>query len=78
MDECKHFCNQLSDYLDGEVTEDECRLIEEHLDVCPPCLLVYESLKTTVTICGQAVPADLPEHVRAELKAFLRKHCTQE
>jgi predicted anti-sigma-YlaC factor YlaD len=78
MDECKHFCDQLSDYLDREVTEAECRLIEEHLDACPPCSLVYETLKTTVTICGKAIPDDLPENVRTELKDFLRKHCNQE
>ena len=61
MDECKRFCDQLSEYLDKEVTEDECKLIEEHLDVCPPCSMVYESLKTTVAVCGKAIPEDLPE-----------------
>lgn len=75
MDECKRFCDQLSDYLDGDIAEDECRLIEDHLYSCPPCWLVYESLRTTVTICGQAISDDVPDKVRSELKAFLRKHC---
>jgi predicted anti-sigma-YlaC factor YlaD len=78
MDECKRFCEQLSDYLDREIAEDECVLIEEHLEACPPCSMTYESLKTTVEICGKAIPDDLPDNVRAELKDFLRKHCNQE
>jgi predicted anti-sigma-YlaC factor YlaD len=78
MDECKRFCDQLSDYLDREVTEEECKLIEEHLDACPPCSLAYESLKTTVAICGQAIPDDLPENVRIHLRDFLRQRCDEE
>lgn len=78
MDECKHLCDQLSDYLDREVSEEECRLIEEHLDACPPCSLAYESLKIAVALCGKAIPDDLPENARAQLKDFLRRHCNQD
>jgi predicted anti-sigma-YlaC factor YlaD len=77
-EECKRFCDQLSDYLDREITYEECRLIEEHLDACPPCSLAFESLKTTISICGKAIPENLPENVRTQLKEFLRKHCNKE
>jgi len=78
MKTCEEFCRYLSDYLDGEVGETECRLIEEHLEVCPPCALYFESLKTTVEICGKGVSDEIPEEVRVALKTFLRTHCTMD
>ncbi len=74
---CKDFCQQLSDYLDGSKDEYECRLIEEHLSECPPCELVYQGLKRTVLICGKAIPAEAPEPVKRRLRRFLREHCQQ-
>ncbi len=76
MKTCKEFCDCLSDYLDGEMGEDQCRLIEDHLDRCPPCQLMYQSLLTTVEICGKAIPAEIPDETREKLRRFLREHCT--
>ena len=78
MKECKDFCDRLSDYLDGQVDENICILIGEHLEVCPPCALMYESLKTTVEICNRGISDDLPEEVGRRLKIFLRIHCNKE
>jgi predicted anti-sigma-YlaC factor YlaD len=74
---CKFFCDRLSDYLDGEVGDNECRLIEEHLDVCPPCAILFESLKTTVDLCGKCVCEDIPENLKLRLREFLRVHCNK-
>jgi anti-sigma factor RsiW len=75
MNECKFFCDQLSDYLDGEVADDECRFLEDHLAHCPPCAHLYESLKKTVVLCKEAVSDEIPVDVRESLKEFLRNHC---
>lgn len=75
MKRCEDFCRYLSDYLDGEVGKEECRLIEQHLEVCPPCAATYEALKATVDICGKGLSDDMPESVRTRLKEFLRTHC---
>lgn len=77
MMNCKDFCRQLSDYLDGATDEYECRLIEEHLNECKPCEMTYQGLKRTVTVCGRAIPAQAPEAVRRRLRKFLREHCQQ-
>lgn len=76
MKTCRDFCEHLSDYLDGEIGPNECVLIEEHLDICPPCALLFESLKTTVQICGRGVTDEIPADLRENLKQFLRRHCT--
>lgn len=75
MRTCKFFCEQLSDYLDGELRDRECELIEDHLEVCPPCNLMFQTLKTTVEICNLGVSQEIPEDVRIRLKQFLREHC---
>jgi thioredoxin 1 len=75
MKKCKDYCELLSDYLEGEVRDEECTDIEEHLKYCPPCSAVFESLKATVQVCGQAIPADVPEDVRMRLKLFLEQRC---
>jgi anti-sigma factor RsiW len=75
MRTCKFFCEQLSDYLDGELADTECELIEDHLEVCPPCNMMYQSLKTTVEICNLGIPEEIPEDIRVRLKRFLREHC---
>lgn len=75
MKKCKDFCDKLSDYLEGEIAPNECRLIEEHLSDCPPCSLTYQSLKTTVDICGKAFSEEIPHDVKARLRAFLKEHC---
>jgi anti-sigma factor RsiW len=77
-EECVRFCSQFSDYIDGEIGEQECSLIEEHLEGCGPCSAILDSLKATVTACHGAVRDEIPESVRLELKAFLRKHCTRD
>jgi predicted anti-sigma-YlaC factor YlaD len=76
-DTCQYFCDHLSDYLDGLMEENECRLLEEHLADCPPCNLIFQSLELTVSLCGKGVSDEIPEGVRQRLKEFLREHCQE-
>lgn len=76
MKKCKEFCEQFSDFLDGELSADDCRLIEEHLAECSSCNLEYKSLRSTVEVCSKGISDDMPEKVRNRLKAFLKQRCT--
>jgi hypothetical protein len=78
MKTCADYCEHLSDYLDGDIGEEECKSLEEHLALCQPCSLVLESLKTTLRLCDKGVSCDIPEDVRTKLKMFLREHCGKE
>ncbi|MEW6348401.1 MAG: anti-sigma factor [Thermodesulfobacteriota bacterium] len=77
MNTCKYFCDQLSDYLDGEMSQNECTLIEEHLSVCPPCALFFKALQMSVRACSQGVDCRIPDEVRTRLKKFLKEHCAE-
>jgi predicted anti-sigma-YlaC factor YlaD len=74
---CEKLCEMLSDYLDGELGQNECVLIDEHLKVCPSCDLVYESLRLTVGVCAQGLSSEIPTDVRDRLKVFLKEHCLE-
>ncbi len=75
---CKDFCKHLSDYLEGEIGERECRLIRAHLEQCPPCALAFRSLRTTVDLCCKGVTDAMPQDVKNRLRKFLRDHCCKE
>ena len=78
MKDCKEFCDMFSDYVDGEVCEAECSLIEEHLQDCPPCDQLFHSFQTTVQMCKHGVSDEVPEKVRERLRTFLREHCRKQ
>jgi anti-sigma factor RsiW len=75
---CKDFCEQFSDYLDGEIGPAECRMLEDHLAECSRCAIIYKSLETTVEISKHALSEAVPEEIRDRLKALLRQRCRNE
>lgn len=77
--ECRELFARLSAYLDGELSAEERRRIEEHLCDCPPCVEFIASLRRTVDLCrgfdpGAAPPALAPE-LKQQLLAAYQKAC---
>lgn len=74
---CKEIFSLLSDYLNLELPPDACRAIDDHLAGCPPCIDFVESLRSTVALCRQYNPAELPpaiaERAKSELLEAYRK-----
>jgi anti-sigma factor (TIGR02949 family) len=65
---CYDLLGQLSDYLDGELSPARCRAIERHLDDCPCCGEIADSLRRAVSLCRQAGASRLPPAVRARAR----------
>ncbi len=78
MKTCKEFCDMFSDYIDGDVCESECDSIEEHLQDCPPCDLLFESFRRSINVCNQGISDEIPEAVRDRLRMFLRENCKKQ
>lgn len=77
-DECHQLVHLLSDYVDGELDENLCQVLEEHMRGCENCRIVVDTLKKTIslyhteeTACG--CPEDVRERLyrRLELEDFL-------
>ena len=69
---CRELLNNLNDFIDGELDRQLCRDIEAHVESCPDCQIVVNTLKKTIKLyktTGQETT--LPEDVRMRLYARL-------
>lgn len=68
---CRRVFESLSEYLDGELTPEDCRQVEAHIADCPPCVDFLESLKETIAASRHldlhAAPPSMPPEVLAKL-----------
>jgi anti-sigma factor RsiW len=66
---CRRLLEQLSRYIDGELTATERRAVAGHLRRCPCCQTMADSLKHTVELCRKAGGARLPSDVKSRARA---------
>lgn len=65
---CNNLCDVLSDYIDGELSEELCRRIEEHMAGCEHCRVVFDTTNKTILLCHDAAhETEVPEDVRGRL-----------
>jgi anti-sigma factor RsiW len=68
-DRCRSLLEQLSKYIDDDLTSAERRSLAAHLRRCPCCQNLADSLQHTVEACRRAGAARLPSDVRVRAKA---------
>jgi anti-sigma factor (TIGR02949 family) len=65
---CKRLWESLSDYIDGELSEELCQKIEQHLAGCEHCRVVVDTTNKTITLChNEAQDTEMPADVRGRL-----------
>lgn len=76
---CIEVVELLTDYLEGALPPDTQRRVEAHLDLCPPCVVFLEQLRSTITSLDQLPVDTLPgETVDALEEAFRTFHSGQQ
>ena len=50
QDECCEFITYLNDYVDGTLSGEICKVLEEHICHCKRCEIVVNTLKKTVEL----------------------------
>ncbi len=50
---CDHLLGSLSDYVDGELKDELCRALEQHLAGCQNCRVVVDTLRKTLYLYRQ-------------------------
>jgi anti-sigma factor RsiW len=65
---CHHLLASLSEYVDGELSDELCIEINRHLADCKDCQVVVDTLRKTVYLyhAASAVP-EVPAEVRERL-----------
>jgi anti-sigma factor (TIGR02949 family) len=65
---CRELLESLSDYVDGELSENLCAELERHLTDCTNCRIVVDTLQKTIDLYhAERVPQPLPLDVRDRL-----------
>jgi anti-sigma factor RsiW len=50
---CRKFLGSLSEYVDGELDEELCSVLEHHMEDCEDCRIVVDTLRKTVNLYHQ-------------------------
>jgi hypothetical protein len=70
---CKEIAELLMAYCDGELTQEHCDGICQHVRVCVTCHHFMETYKCTVRMCRDLPMAALPEHLLDRLRAAVKE-----
>jgi anti-sigma factor RsiW len=70
---CLRILQQLSAYLDEELSGDICAEIRAHLGACPNCEVFLDSLRQTIGLCRCHAPHTLSATARAALRRQILK-----
>jgi len=65
---CRTLLSSLSEYVDGELSEEFCQEIERHMVDCEDCQIVINTLQKTVHLYHKTTEqTEIPSDVRARL-----------
>jgi anti-sigma factor RsiW len=56
---CIEFVELITDYLQGEVSEEQRSRMEHHLEGCAGCRAALEQIKTVIRMTGRLTAADV-------------------
>jgi len=68
---CKRALTELYTFLDGELTEERRVVIQEHLDVCNPCLEAFDFEAELRMVIQHRCREEVPESLRDRIASAL-------
>ena len=70
---CKQVIREMSNYLDGDLSEDLKQTLETHLKLCHHCHVVFDTTRQTIALYCNGKLFALPEDVRSRLHEAVRR-----
>jgi anti-sigma factor (TIGR02949 family) len=65
---CQQLLGSLSEYVDGELSEELCSVLDHHLEDCEDCRIVVDTLKKTVYLYHATAKTEkIPNDIRQRL-----------
>jgi anti-sigma factor RsiW len=68
---CRELFERLSEYVDGELSQEICQEIQRHMQGCDPCVAFAKTLKKTADLCRRLPSQPIPPEIAADLRAYL-------
>ena len=69
--QCRRLFEKLSEYIDNELDQAACEMIERHMQQCEPCQACLSSLQQTVALCREMKAAAVPEEFSRRLRQLM-------
>ena len=73
---CVEFVDEVTEWMEGGLTDDERLLLEEHLSICPHCTRYLDQLRAALALLHEAdgvLNVSPPASARDELMAAFRE-----
>jgi anti-sigma factor (TIGR02949 family) len=65
---CRQLLGSLSEYVDGELDDELCSVLEQHLEGCEDCRIVVDTLRKTVYLYHESTQDEtIPTDIRTRL-----------
>jgi anti-sigma factor RsiW len=71
---CSELLRLLADYLEGRLSPERHRELDEHLAGCCRCVQYLQTYRSTVSLLGTLTEDDLPPELRSRLRIFIDGH----
>ena len=68
---CRELASLLIDYVSGELTPENQQSLQEHLQLCPPCVTYLETYHLTIKLTRKLPDVPLPPQLVSRLKVAL-------
>jgi mycothiol system anti-sigma-R factor len=70
--DCSEVIHQIFMFIDNEMDQADCAVIQQHLDECGPCLAKYDLERTVKSLvqrsCSEQAPTELREKVLVRIR----------
>ena len=71
--DCKHIWRELSNYLDGDISEEMRREVEAHVAQCKHCAALLDSTHNVLVLVADERRMELPPGFNARLRERLER-----
>jgi hypothetical protein len=78
MNICKKVAENLLLYRDGTLPEEEMQFLRQHLQYCPPCLLVLEGYEEVLDVLQRLKPVNMPPDLMERMQGKLQDELGRE
>ncbi len=71
--DCSQVIHQIFTFIDNEMPQADCALIQKHLDECGPCLAKYDLERTVKSLVARSCSEQAPDELREKVLFRIRE-----
>lgn len=71
--DCSQVIHQIFTFIDNEMDQADCAVIQRHLDECGPCLAKYDLERTVKSLVARSCSEQAPEELREKVLVRIRQ-----